>query len=285
MKRSLLSRLRSNGFFYLLSALLLLLVIPLYQALLLEPAGFSKALTTTVSGHFNGYLRWIAEHITQFLTYRLLLIIAFALLLTLPFSLYRIIIAQELLGPQDAPETPKGQETETPEESKKDDQRITEEEKTEQKSTDALAPDAWKGKGFAVLAAWLGVLGVALYVLATLASTIYLAIASGNTGSDITGFSSFFTFTANILGIGLIGLALLFFGAMIARTGRTLWPDSWVFLGYGAIFIGASLCINAVAVAGLTGGNQAIVNTLVTFLFALWLIWMSMLLVRLRAEP
>src|SRR5436853_7548750 len=98
MKRSLLARLRTNGFLYLISAALLLIGVPLYQAFALEPAGFSSALTGQAQGTAPTYLVWIHEHNGLFLGYRILLILAFALLLTLPFSLYRIIVAQEILG-------------------------------------------------------------------------------------------------------------------------------------------------------------------------------------------
>ena len=109
MKRSLLARLRTNGFLYLLSAALLALGIPLYQALVLEPAGLSRVLHTNDANTFSGqvqgtislYLVWIHEHNGLFLGYRILLMLAFALILTLPFSLYRIIVAQEIIGQQE----------------------------------------------------------------------------------------------------------------------------------------------------------------------------------------
>ena len=98
MKRSLLTRLRTNGVLYLISAILLLIGVPLYQVFALEPAGFSKAVSGQVQDTTPTYLVWLHGHNGLFLGYRVLLILAFALILTLPFSLYRIVVAQEILG-------------------------------------------------------------------------------------------------------------------------------------------------------------------------------------------
>src|SRR5215472_5567451 len=94
MKRSLLARLRTNGALYLISAVLLGLGVPLYWALALAPTGFSSVAQDT-------YPVWIHGHNGLFLGYRILLLLAFALILTLPFSLYRIIVAQEILSQQE----------------------------------------------------------------------------------------------------------------------------------------------------------------------------------------
>src|SRR5260370_24311170 len=98
MNRSLLSRLHANGISYLISGVLLLIGIPLYQVVVLNPTGLSDALNRTGTGRFTTYLTWISQHSFQFVIYRVLLALAFALLFTLPFSLYRIIVAQEIMG-------------------------------------------------------------------------------------------------------------------------------------------------------------------------------------------
>src|SRR5437660_11995388 len=94
MKRNFLTRLHINGTYYLSGALLLLIGVPLYQLLVLLPQGYGDALAKS---SFLPYLLWISAHQDQFLGYRAILIIAFACLLSLPFTLFRIIVAQEIL--------------------------------------------------------------------------------------------------------------------------------------------------------------------------------------------
>jgi len=282
MKRSLLARLRTNGFLYLISAVLLIAGVPLYQALALEPAGFSRVLNAKGTNTFAIYLVWIHEHNGLFLGYRILLILAFALILTLPFSLYRIIVAQEILGQQehithDTTEEGSGEDTQSAKESVS----VT----TTQEGMPAFA---WRGKGFVVLAVWLGTAGLVLYVLGTIVSTFYLTISSANVTSgtevpdSILALSGIFTTSTNSIGIGLLGLGILFFGAMISRTGTNLWPGVWVIFGYITILIGGLLGIGAIAAATAEGGNQGILNTAGTFLFAIWTCWFGLTLIRLQ---
>src|SRR6202022_1596533 len=98
MKRSFLSKLHTNGIYYLVGALLLLVGLPLYQFLVLFPQGYGDALAATGQTSFTPYLLWIEDHMGQFLGFRALLVIAFATLIGLPFTLFRIIVAQEILG-------------------------------------------------------------------------------------------------------------------------------------------------------------------------------------------
>src|SRR6266480_1088541 len=98
MKRTLLARLRTNGIFYLVGATILLVGVPLYQQLVLTAQGYGSALSAVGAGHLPALMLWINNHMLQFITYRALLVIAFACLVTLPFSLYRIIVAQEILA-------------------------------------------------------------------------------------------------------------------------------------------------------------------------------------------
>src|SRR5438876_12038321 len=101
MKKNFLDKLHTNGLYYLIGSLLLLIGIPTYQWLILLPQGYSNALAYASKGSFVSYLAWIGNHLGQFLGYRVLLMIAFAFLISLPFTLFRIIVAQEILGPEE----------------------------------------------------------------------------------------------------------------------------------------------------------------------------------------
>jgi len=265
MRRDLLSRLRTNGVFYLLGALLLLLGIPLYQLLILTPLSYNLALNATAAGNFTPYLNWIATHNLLFLLYRILLVLAYALVLTLPFSLFRIIIAQELL-----------------------DQREREEQ--EGAETDVPAAEAWRGKGFAVIAAWAGLFGLIAYILGTLGSTTYLFFASNGftlstpVPGNFTPIASIFSIISNTVGTGLLALSTLFFGAFIARRGLQLWPGSWVAFAYMALAVAALLSGAAVEVASAPVTGQAALVAPATILFALWVGWLGFMLVRLKPE-
>src|SRR5260370_30976786 len=112
-KQTFLTKLRLNGAYYLIGALLLLAGIPLYQLLVLLPQGYADALASAGKGSFSSYVLWIGHHLGQFLGYRALLVISFAVLLSLPFTLFRIIVAQEILGQQEEEETEAAEAAET----------------------------------------------------------------------------------------------------------------------------------------------------------------------------
>ena len=268
MKRTFLSRLHRNGVYYLIGALLLLLGVPLFQFLVLIPQGYSEALAVSESGHFTTYLAWINSHVVSFVAYRSVLVIAFGLLFNLPFTLFRIIVAQEILGSGEEPE---------------------EEEKEKEKAGEgALPSDAWRGKGYAVIAAWSGLFGIILYALGTLAGTIYaVSIAASFSASlpdSFSAFSSLFTIITNTAGGGLLALACLFFGAVIARRGLNLWPGIWVAFGYVALALAALFSGSAVATASSPQGGQAALTTAAILGFALWVLWFGVMLVRLKSE-
>jgi hypothetical protein len=281
MNRTLLSRLHANGVSYLISSVLLLIGIPLYQVLVLNPAGLSDAISGTGAGRFTAYLIWISQHSFQFIIYRVLLVLAFALLFTLPFSLYRIIVAQEIMGQQEQAETEEKQ-TEDVYRTKsvqKDDHQI------EQGETNSLSISAWRGRGFVVLAAWAGISGLVIYVLGTIASTLYFMIVTGNIDSSaVAPLSNIFAICTNTIGIGLLGLGILSFGAMICRTGLNLWPVHWVVFGYAAILVGGLLCISAIGVASALGVGQKTITTIAILLFALWVFCFGLILRRLKPE-
>lgn len=289
-KRNFLSKLQRNGVYYTISGCILLLGIPLYQLLVLIPQGYSDALASASNGNFTTYLVWIGEHSGQFIAYRALLIIAFALLLSLPFTLFRIIVAQEILGREEE------EEEESEAEGVEEESETKDEEKEEQES-DGMPAFAWRGKGFAVIAAWAGLFGIILFVLGTLASTIYLYLVGAhfatpvsqhlavmNCASNCTELSSTFSVIANTIGGGLLALSCLFFGAMIARSGSNLWPWMWVAFGYTAIATAAVLSGSAVEIASAPTSGQAALTTPAILLFAIWALWFGILLVRLKPE-
>lgn len=286
MKSTFLSRLQSNARYALVGGLILVIGVPLYQVFVLVPAGYGNALTTIAQS-----LSWIHAHALLFLGYRVLLIAGFGLVLGLPFTLFRIIVAQEILG------------RDTDEQAEDDDEQKREQEEAggtqsgsaRQEGEAAGAGDArdttgaaggtpdeiWRGRGFAVLAAWLGVVGLALLPLMTLASTLYLLISSSSSSAPLAGLFAILTFTA---GGGLLALSLLFFGAVITRRGRRLWPDSWLAFGYVAIAIALLLSASAVEVALDPTSGQSILSTPAILLFALWVLWFGIMVVRLKPE-
>jgi hypothetical protein len=279
MNRSLLSRLHANGVSYLISGLLLLIGIPLYQVIVFSPAGLSDAIDGTRMGRFTVYLTWISQHSFQFIIYRVLLVLAFALLFTLPFSLYRIIVAQEIVGQEERTEARQEQieDANGPVVLQEANQQ------PEASETNGMPAYAWRGRGLVVLAAWAGIISLIIYVLGTIVSTLYFVVIAGNMdSSSVATFSSMFTISTNTIGIGLLGLGTLFFGMMICRTGLNLWPAHWVIFGYAAILVGGLLCISAVGVASAPGVGQNTVTTIATLLFALWVFWLGLMLVRLR---
>ena len=94
---------------------------------------------------------------------------------------------------------------------------------------------------------------------------------------------SIFSLISNTLGIGLLALSTLFFGALIARRGHNLWPTVWILFGYMALAVAALLSGSAVAVAGAPS-TQAVLTTPAFLLFGLWVLWLGIMLVRLKPE-
>lgn len=299
MQFAFLARLQRSARYALLGALLLVIGVPLYQLAVLQPSGYGDALATPAQT-----LRWIAAHTVLFLGYRALLIVGFTLMLGLPFALFRIIIAQEILGrdeldeedDEDPPDEKSGTSgdttNDTPQEpaAKEPAEDSTTPASASANASDGLPDFAWRGRGFAVLAAWLGVAGLVIFPLATLASTLYLAISSGSASSapnaaapavSLTGLFAVLTFT---VGGGLLGVSCLFFGAVITRSGRRLWPDSWLVFGYVALALAALLTASAVEVALAPGASQAALSTPAILLFGLWVGWFGIMVVRLRPE-
>ena len=276
-KRTFLTKLRINGTYYLIGALLLLAGVPLYQSLVLLPQGYADAVLSAGKGAFPSYVIWIGHHLSQFLGYRALLVISFAVLLSLPFTLFRIIVAQEILGQ---------------EEEEENEEEIMEEEteSAETQNPDSMPAYAWRGKGFAVLAAWTGLFSIILYTIGTLVSAVYLAVVSSTfsgltaTPGNFPTIATLLTIISNTIGGGLLALSCLFFGAIIARRGLRLWPGIWVAFGYTALAVAALLSGSAVAVASTPTEGQAALTTPALLLFALWVLWFAIMLIRLKPE-
>lgn len=294
MKRGLLARLRTNGVTYIVAALILLLVVPLYQLLILNPTGFGQAESNTGAQRYIAYLAWISTHMSPFLIDRALLIIAFILLISFPYALYRIIVTQEIMYQQELEESEELEDDdEDVEEVTTDNVAVTVANEGEEiagvEGGQLVMPEhAWRGKSFVVLAIWLSMIGLGIYLLGLIVSTGYLFIIGNSTanatrenGEAYLPLLSIFT---NTLGTGLLGMGALFFGAMIARTGKNLWPTSWVLFGYAGLFAGAIFCISAVAVLSAPGIGQSTLTTLATLVFAAWLLWLGIMLMRLKAE-
>ncbi len=309
MKRTFLAKLQRNALYCLIGALLLVVGVPLYQLIVLNAAGYSDALTSLVQT-----LRWINGHGLLFVGYRALLLVGFALIIGLPFALFRIIVAQEIIGRADATiEENEGEQQEpvkqavaeetTPddaqveqqepdkqagEEKSNSDDRQVEQEQQQVNKSDGMPEFAWRGKGFAVMAAWTGLFGLIFFVAGTLASTMYLLISAASQSAHVTGDSApltgLFTVLTFTIGGGLLAFSSLFFGAVIARSGRSLWPDSWLFFGYIALAIAALMSGSAVQVAFAPATGQAALSTPAILLFALWALWFGVMVVRLKQE-
>ena len=276
MKRTFLSKLQRNGLYCTIGALLLLVGIPLYQFLILIPSGYSNALATQSLA-----LRWINTHSLLFLGYRALLFAGFAFLINMPFTLFRIIVAQEILG----------RETDEQEENDKEHVVQTEvKDQADKDQEDGMPAFAWRGQGFAVMAAWAGLFGLLFFALGTLSSTLYLVFSAASLPSlatnlenaaPLTGFFAIITFT---VGGGLLALSCLFFGAVITRSGLKLWPGIWVAFAYMALALAVLFSVSAVDVALVPSAGQSLITTLAILLFAVWVLWFGIMLVRLKPE-
>jgi hypothetical protein len=252
----------------------------------LNPAGYSDALNSLAQT-----LRWISNHGLLFTGYRALLILGFTLMLGLPFALFRIIVAQEIIARADIEE--KEREQQEPDEQTASEETSTNDGQVEEEEQSASKPDsmpefAWRGKGFAVMAAWTGLIGLVCLVAGTLASTIYLlastASLSAHGTGDVAPLTGLFTILTFTVGGGLLAFSSLFFGAVIARSGRSLWPDSWLFFGYVALAIAALMSGSAVQVGFAPASGQAALSTPAILLFALWVLWFGVMVVRLKPE-
>lgn len=281
MQQSFLGRLQRSAWLSLIGALLLLILVPGLQLLVLGPQGYGIALATPQSS-----LTWIQTHTSLFLLYRLCLILGFALLLGLPFALFRIIVAQEIIGRAELNQEEEQESEEEVKDEEEDKQPPPNEPALEENGMPAYA---WRGKGFAVIAAWTGLAGLFLVATGTLASSIYLWSSASSSPhallpdnfASVTSLLAVLTYT---IGGGLLALACIFFGLVIARSGRKLWPDGWVAFSYMALVTGAIASGSAVQVALAPTSNQATLTTPAILLIAIWSLWFGIMVVRLKAE-
>ncbi|GAC1697222.1 MAG: hypothetical protein NVS9B9_19770 [Ktedonobacteraceae bacterium] len=292
MKRSFLSKLHTNGIYYITGTLLLIIGVPLYQYLVLLPQGYNDVLSSAEAGAFAPYLLWIGSHFGAFLGYRALSIAAFTALLGLPFTLFRIIVAQEILGSENTELVIEvTSEEDHPQQEPSQESAEASGELQEMEGGEASSTLSWRGKGFAVLGAWTGLLAIILYLLGTLVGTFYLTAVS-NSFTEHTAISGSFstismatTIVTYTIGGGLLSIACLFFGAMIVRSGMKLWPGIWVAFGYTALAVAALLSVSAVAIVSAPIEGKAVLTTPAILLFALWALWLGIMLVRLKPEP
>ena len=278
MKRTFLAKLQRNGLYGAIGALLLLVGIPLYQFLILIPSGYSNALATQSSA-----LRWINTHSLLFLGYRAILIAGFAFMISMPFTLFRIIVAQEILGREE-------NKLEVEDEQEKDSKEQAEPQEKNDESArdqpDGMPAFAWRGKGFALLAAWGGLFGLLCFALGTLASTLYLVFSAASLPSDAPSLenaaplTSLFAILTYTVGGGLLALSCLFFGIVIARSGLKLWPGIWIAFAYMAMALAVLFSVSATEVAFDPVTGQTFVTTLAILLFSVWVLWFGVMLIR-----
>ncbi len=86
------ARLKLQGIYSLLAGAVLLIGVPLYQALVLGPDGYRTPADAAFShADYGPLLGWIADHSSDFIFFRILELLAFLLALRLPFALYRAL--------------------------------------------------------------------------------------------------------------------------------------------------------------------------------------------------
>jgi hypothetical protein len=276
VKKTFLAKLQRNGLYCTIGALLLLVGVPVYQLIILIPSGYSNALATQ-----NSALRWINAHTLLFLGYRALLFVGFAFIISMPFTLFRIIVAQEILG-READEQEKDEKEERIQDQVKD--------PLDTHLENGMPAFAWRGKGFAVLAAWGGLFGLLCFLLGTLASSLYLVFSAASLPSIATSLENaapstgLFAILTYTVGGGLLALSCLFFGAVIARSGLKLWPGIWVAFAYMALALAVLFSVSAAEVAFDPVTGQSLVTTLAILLFSVWVLWFGVMLVRLKPE-
>ena len=84
------ARYKLQGLYSLLAGLILLVGVPLYQAIILGPAGY-RAPSDSAFNHadYAPLLGWISDHGSAFTVFRILELLTFLLALRLPFALHR----------------------------------------------------------------------------------------------------------------------------------------------------------------------------------------------------
>ena len=235
------ARLKLQGFYSLLAGAILLLGVPIYQAVVLGPAGYRAPSDTAFSkGDYGPLLLWIANHGSAFIIFRCIELVAFLFMLRLPLALYRALCSRGT-----------------------------------------------------TLARWMlvgGIGGVVLFAAMIALSTFtfvntaasYSQTRGGSSAAQnmLANFNAFYGVEAlgqNTLGGFLIAIFLLCASLLIARSGKL--SNLLVYFGLLAAALMAAL---ALLFAVSPPSAQTQLNTPALASFAVWLIWLGMLL-NLRA--
>jgi hypothetical protein len=233
------ARLKLQGFYSLLAGAILLLGVPLYQAIVLGPAGYlGPANAAFIHGQYASLLLWISNHSSNFIVFRLLEIIPFLLAVRLPLALYR----------------------------------------------------ALRGRG-QTLARWMlvgGLGGLGLFAVMIALSTItfvnaaasYSQASPGSASAQniVNSFNGFYSIEAlgqNTLGGFLVAIFLLCTSLLIARSGKL--SNLLVYFGLLAAALMAAL---ALLFAVSPPDAQTQLNTPALASFAVWLIWLGILVIQ-----
>ena len=242
------ARIKLQGFYSLLAGFVLLVGVPIYQSVVLGPAGYRGPSDMAFTHEDYGpLLSWIGIHSNAFIVFRLLEIIAFFLIIRLPFALHR-----------------------------------------------ALKP---YGR---TLARWMlagGLGGLALFVAMIALSTVSFINAAADYSSQApssaaargiaSSFSSLYGMEAlaqNTAGGALLAIFLLCASLLIARSGKL--SNLLVYFG---LLVAALMAGLALLFAVSPPEAQTQLTTPALASFAIWLIWLAMLLIqragRLLAGP
>jgi hypothetical protein len=235
------ARLKLHGFYSLLAGAILLLGVPIYQAVVLAPAGYRAPSDTAFSkGDYGPLLLWIAGHGSDFIIFRCIELVAFLFMLRLPLALYRALRAR---------------------------------------GTTLARWMLVSGLGGLILFAAMIALSTFTFVN-TAASYSQARERSASAQNILANFNSFYGVEAlgqNTLGGFLIAIFLLCASLLIARSGKL--SNLLVYFGLLAAALMAAL---ALLFAVSPPSAQTQLNTPALASFAVWLIWLGMLL-NLRA--
>ncbi len=235
------ARLKLQGFYSLLAGAILLLGVPIYQAVVLAPAGYRAPSDTAFSkGDYGPLLLWIAGHGSDFIIFRCIELVAFLLMLRLPLALYRALRARGT----------------------------------------TLA--RWMVvSGLGGLALFTAMIALSTFTFVNTAASYSQARGGSAAAQNIlTSFNGFYGLEAlgqNTLGGFLIAIFLLCASLLIARSGKL--SNLLVYFGLLAAALMAAL---ALLFAVSPPSAQTQLNTPALASFAVWLIWLGMLL-NLRA--
>lgn len=235
------ARLKLQGFYSLLAGAILLLGVPIYQAVVLAPAGYRAPSDTAFSkGDYGPLLLWIAGHGSDFIIFRCIELVAFLLMLRLPLALYRALRARGT----------------------------------------TLA--RWMVvSGLGGLALFAAMIALSTFTFVNTAASYSQARGGSAAAQNIlTSFNGFYGLEAlgqNTLGGFLIAIFLLCASLLIARSGKL--SNLLVYFGLLAAALMAAL---ALLFAVSPPSAQTQLNTPALASFAVWLIWLGMLL-NLRA--